>query len=63
MKEWTGKAVGLMHVHKITQSQIGEKMGVTGEYINMILNGKKNPKDGEERIFSAIDEIIKERGG
>lgn len=62
MQEWTGTAVGLMHIHGITQGQVGDKMGVTGDYINMILNCKKTPKNAKERVMTAINEIIKERG-
>ena len=50
-----------MHVNKITQAQLAEKMGVTREYVTMILNGIKAPKDAESRINAAIDEIIAER--
>ena len=50
-----------MHVNRITQAQLAKKMGVTREYITMILNGIKNPKDAEKRINAAIDEIIAER--
>ena len=61
MHSWIAKAVGKMHINKITQAQLAQKMGVTREYITMILNGIKNPKDAEKRINAAIDEIIAER--
>ena len=60
MLEWTSKAVGLMHEHHITGGQLAEHMGVRREYISMILNGKRAPKDAEAKILTAIDEIIKE---
>ena len=50
-----------MHINKITQSQLAGKMGVTNDYIWMILNGKKSPKNAENRINSAIDQILAER--
>lgn len=62
MEKWIGEAVGLMHVNRITQGQVAEKMNVTNDYINMILNGKKAPKNAEERIMAVIGEIISERG-
>lgn len=62
MDKWIATAVGLMHINKITQIQVAKKMGVTNDYINMILNGKLAPKNAEERIMRAINEIIAERG-
>ena len=61
MEQWIADVVGKMHINKITQSQLAEKMGVTNDYIWMILNGKKTPKDAENRINSAIDQILTER--
>lgn len=61
MEQWIANVVGKMHINKITQSQLAEKMGVTNDYIWMILNGKKSPKGAEGRIKAAIDLIIAER--
>lgn len=58
MEQWMGDAVGKMHINKITQSQLAERLGVSVDYISMILNGKKTPKDAEKRIMSALNEII-----
>lgn len=60
-EKWIADVIGKMHVNKITQIQLAEKMGVTNNYISMILLGKKKPKDAEQRINAAIDEIIAER--
>lgn len=61
MEQWIAKAVGLMHIHRITQKQLAKKMGYTREYVGLILNGKKSPPNIEEKIFKAIDEILAER--
>ena len=61
MENWIAKAVGTMHKNRITQIDIAKKMGVTNDYISMILLGKKNPKEAKNRINTAIDEIIAER--
>ena len=61
MEQWIADVVGKMHINKITQSQLAEKMGVTNDYIWMILNGKKSPKNAENRINSAIDQFLAER--
>ena len=61
MEQWMGDAVGKMHVNKITQTQLANHLGVSGDYVSMILNGKKVPKGAKERIMGAIDEIIAQK--
>lgn len=61
MEQWIGNIVGKMHINKITQTQLANKMGVTNDYIWMILNGKKSPKGAEERITAAVEAIIAEK--
>lgn len=61
MEEWIGAAVGKMHINGISQGQVAEKLGVRGDYLNKILNGKENPYKAEERIMAAINEIIEEK--
>ena len=56
-KEWTGRIVGLLHTHRITQTQLAQEMGVTAQYVSMVLNGKKSPKGIEERMEAAIHAI------
>lgn len=61
MKNWSEKIVGAKHTHHITNKDIARKLKVTPEYISMALNGKKSMPNAEQRIMSAINEIIKER--
>lgn len=61
MENWIAEAVGKMHINHITQKNIAERLDVTNDYISMILLGKKMPKNAEERITNAINEIIAER--
>lgn len=56
--KWIAKAVGLMHTHHITGGALAEKMGIRREYLSAILNGKRCPKDAEQKIMSAINEMI-----
>lgn len=63
MENWIAEAVGTMHINKITQNDIAKHMNVTPDYISMILRGVKTPKNAEERIMAAIDDIISERRG
>ena len=59
MEKWIEIAVGKMHVNKISQEKLASKLGLRRDYVNKILNGIETPKNAEERIMSAIDEIIK----
>ena len=59
--EWTGRIVGLLHTHRITQSELASEMGVTAQYVSMVLNGKKSPKGIEERMEAAIYAILDRR--
>lgn len=61
MKKWIATAVGQMHINRITHSDLARHLGCTREYVTMILNGRKEPKDAKQRITQAINEIIKER--
>ena len=61
-KKWTGNLVGLMHDHKITKSQLAEHLGVSREYVSMVLNGHRAPMGAEEKFRSAVEQIIAESG-
>ena len=60
-KEWTGRIVGLLHTHRITQTELASELGLTAQYISMVLNGKKTSKGIEERMESAIEAIVERR--
>ena len=60
-ESWTGEVVGKMHNHRITNDDIAAKLGYTKAYISMILNGKREPKEAEIKMRSALAEIIAER--
>lgn len=61
VESWTGTIVGLLHTNKIKQTELAREMGVTAQYLSMVLNGKKNPKGIEERIKEAIHTIVERR--
>lgn len=61
MEKWIAVIVGKMHINKISNKDVAEKMGVTPEYISMLLNGKKSTKTAKEDITSAIDSILADR--
>lgn len=58
LAQWIGDFVGKMHRHKVTITQISREMGVTREYLSMILNGHREPADIETRMNDALDSVI-----
>ena len=53
-KNWTSKAVALMHELKMTNIQLASKVGYTPEYISMRLNGKRYTKEAEHKIMEML---------
>ena len=60
-QKWTGDIVGLMHINKIRKSQLADALGVTPEYVSMVLNGHREPEGAEEKFRSAVSKIISEK--
>ena len=58
LAQWIGDFVGRMHRHRITITQIAQEMGVTREYLSMILNGHREPPDIENRMNDALNSVI-----
>lgn len=61
LEKWTGEVVGLMHINCISNNDMAEELGLTPEYVSMILNGKKKSKSIKERMEKAIEEIVRKR--
>lgn len=61
MDSWIGEVIGAMHLNHISNIALADRLGVTPEYISMILNGRKTPKEAETKIKTAIAEIISEK--
>ena len=59
LAQWIGDFVGRMHRHRVTITQISKEMGVTREYLSMILNGHREPPGIEKRMNEALDSVIK----
>ena len=57
--QWTAELIGEMHLKRISKRQLAEKMGVTPEYLSMVLNGHREPEGAEQRFRAAVDEIIR----
>ena len=58
LENWTGEAVGLMRKYDISDSQLAAYLGVTPEYISMVLNGHQVPADIENRLRNAIKVLL-----
>lgn len=57
LAHWIGEIVGLMHKHGISNKQLAAHLGLTPEYISMVLNGHREPAGIEDRLRNAINEI------
>ena len=57
-KKWTGDLVGLMHTYKISKTDLAAKLGVTREYVSLVLNGHRDPAGAKERFTAAVEDII-----
>ena len=60
--QWTGRAVGKMHIHRIENRALAKELGVTSEWVSIVLNGKREPAGAEQRFMEAIDRIIAREG-
>lgn len=63
MEMWISGVVGKMHVHKVTQTELADKIGIRRDYLNKILGGIEKPANARVRIETALDELIKEKEG
>ena len=59
--DWTGTLVGEMHTYRVTNKMLAAELGVTPEYVSMILNGHRSPADAENRFRAAFEKLLEER--
>ena len=59
--QWTADVVGKMHLLRISKRQIAEQMGVTPEYVSMVLNGHRDPEGAEGRFLEALTRLVEKR--
>lgn len=57
MAEWTNNLVGKMH-GKIKKKELAEHLGYTPEYVSEVLNGKREPKNAQEKFEKAVEEML-----
>lgn len=61
LDKWVAAAVGNMHLNKITQTELANRVGISRGFLNMVLNGKEKGANMKERITKALDELIAEK--
>lgn len=59
--KWSASLVGKMHLYGVSQSQLAENLGISREFVNCVLNGRRELKGAKDRFNAALDEIIKSR--
>lgn len=59
--QWTGDIISKLHIYHIKKKQLAERVGVTPEYLSMVLNGHRSPPDAEQRFRAALDALIAEQ--
>lgn len=60
-EKWTGQLIGEMHNHGVTRLDIGAELGVSGAYVGMVLNGKKTPKNAQNRFEGAFRRVCERK--
>ena len=61
LAQWIGDLVGQMHNNKISKTQLAEHMGVSREYVSMVLNGHRDPAGAKDRFTAALNGIIEQK--
>ena len=61
LAQWIGDFVGRMHRNKVTITQVSKEMGVSREYLSMILNGHREPLGIADRMNEALDSVIQKK--
>ena len=56
--QWTADLIGKMHLNNISRKQLATQLGLNDKYVIMVLNGKREPPNAEERFNAALDELI-----
>ena len=61
--QWTGDIVGQMHLSHITKRELADCLGVTPEYVSMVLHGHRKPSNAESRFRAALAYLIEKYTG
>lgn len=59
--KWKADLWAKMRRYGVKQKELAEHLGYTEEYVSMVLNDKKNPKQAKEVFTKGVDELIVQR--
>ena len=59
--QWTGEFVGKMHLNNVSKKSLAKQLNCSAEYVSMVLNGKRTPKGAEQKVRTALAEMIQKR--
>ena len=61
-EQWTADIVARLHIHGITRRELADELGVTAQWVTMVLNGKKKAaSEMPDRMDAAISAIAARR--
>lgn len=55
LAQWIAEVIGEMHIRKISKRQLAAELGMTPEYVSMVLNGHREPEGAEEKFRAALE--------
>lgn len=56
--QWTSDLVGKMHKYRISKTMLAAHMGLSREYVSMVLNGRRDPPGAEAKFRAALASLI-----
>lgn len=61
IEKWCGDLVGKMFRNKVTRQDLADELGVTKQYVSMLLNGERTTEGAKERLENAYNVILERR--
>lgn len=59
--QWTGEVIGKLHNNGITAKDFAAYLGLNPKYVSTVLNGKRNPKNAEQKFREGLEQMLRER--
>lgn len=60
-EKWTGKLTGDMHVNNVSNRDLANELGVTEQYVSMLMHSKRTTKGAKEKLYAAYHEVLRKR--
>lgn len=60
-EKWTGKLLGDMHVNNVSNRDLANELGVTEQYVSMLMHSKRTTKNAKERLNAAYQSVLSKR--